>query len=213
MDAFLFFDVEAEVVDAFADKEVKNFVSVVEGFAAYDGDDVEVDAVLAKKTCTAHGLLVGAFALTGLPMRVVDGGGPVNTEPDGNVMRFNKFAPGFVNEHSVTLEGMENCQFRRCLGADEREGVFVPGNRDGEGFAGVPDEGDEIADEIGAENLRDNGSKSLRRHAMSFRAAREIAIIAIDIAERGRLDHGEPEPLFTLGARVATRACGIRPGG
>lgn len=191
MDSLLFFDVEAEVVNTFTHEEIENFIGVVERFAAHNGDDVKVDAVLVEKTCAPHCLLVSASTLTGLTMGVVDHSRSVDAETDRDVMRFNKFAPRVGNKHSVALEGMEDSQARRGFGPDERESVLIPRDRDGERLSSVPDEGDKIADEIGAEDPGDNRTKCLRRHAVNLATTRKIAIVAVDIAERGRLNDRE----------------------
>lgn len=196
---------------------------VVKGFAGDHGNDVKGDAALPEEIEPPDGGLVRAYALAGLAMGVVEKGRAVDAQADGYLLAADEVAPLLIEQGAVRLERVVDFRAGRDDALDGGDGFLVPADGHGEGLPGVPDEGQVAFDEAGGEGLLDGGLQDVHRHAPSRGAIWQVAVVAVDIAERRWLknQNGNPRikllawgihtgPMKMSGGRLASLTFGIR---
>ena len=73
------------------------------------------------------------------------------------------------------------------------DGGFVKGNGHDEWLPGVPQQGERLSDEATGEDPGGGSVQRFRRHSLRGLAVRQVAVAAIDIAERRRLQDKQLE--------------------
>ena len=106
IDALDLLDVEADVANAFLDKEVQHFVDSVEALCPDHADYVKRYVVAAQGIDTPDDAGMCPFARPSSPPGIMKPGGPVQTYAHANRMLLKKFAPCIVHQHAVGLHRM-----------------------------------------------------------------------------------------------------------
>lgn len=147
-----------------------------------------------------------AHALAGLAVGVVEKGGAVDAQADGDLLAADKVAPLLIEQGAVRLERVINASAGWEEALDGGDGFLIPTDGYGEGLPGVPDEGEIAFDQAGGEGLLDGCLQDVHRHAPGRGAIRQIAVVAVDIAERRWLENQNGDP------RIKLLAWGIHTG-
>lgn len=156
-------------------------------------------------------------------MGVVEESRAVDAEADGNLLAADKVAPLLIQQDAVRLERVVDLRAWRDDALDGGDGFLIPADRNGEGLPGVPYQGEIAFDQAGGEGLLDGGLQDVHCHAPGRGAIRQVAVVAVDIAERRWLENqnGDPRikllawgihtgPMKMSGGRLASLTFGIR---
>ena len=215
MRPFDLFHVEADVPDLVADEEVVHLVGEVERRAGEDSDDVERDGVRSQPPDPLHDPAVRPQAFAGLAERVVEEGRPVEADADPHGVRLDEVAPRLRDQRAIGLEGMVNGQAARVVRVDDRQGTLVERDRQDQGFPGMPDNGEAMFHKAAGKDALEDGVQHLGRHPLLRLPGRQVAVEAVDVAERCRLDDQEverPDPLGPAHADFGHRDTSDRSG-
>ena len=187
-------DIEPDFADSIGDEsKSNNFVRRIERPISQNGDDVEGYALVLKQTRRAHGPLVSAARPARAPVRVMQFGRAIDAKTDLGIRSREEPRPSLVEQEAVGLEAMFELEARRAALLDEREGVLIPGERNDQRLAGVPRDLEALSDEPAVEDERAGLIHSLEAHRGRRKAVWQIAIGAVDVAERRRLQNEKPE--------------------
>ena len=129
-------------------------------------------------------------------------GGPIHAHTDMDAIAFDAVAPGRIDHGGIGLQRLHNRgggQAALCQQpADPLGGFVVERNRHHERFARMPQQG-ELPPEIGAVQHPGHGRlQHLIRHPGAITPIRQIAVIAIEIAKGGGLNHQQPHRAIPL---------------
>ena len=155
-------------------------------------------------------LVERALAAAGLAVAVVYLARAVDTDADADAAFEEQAAPFGVHQRAVGLEGMLHVDRRRPQALDGREGFAIERYRRGHGLARVPQHDHLGAGEARGEDLAEQPRHRRLGHDVLAVAIGQVAIGAVDVAERSRLHHHHAD----LGARHRfARWLGHRLGG
>jgi hypothetical protein len=182
-------DVEADPTDALLFEEVEQLIRVLQRFAAEDRDDVGVDAGCSEPSQTGQGRLQRAVASAGLAMPVVQGGGAVDADADPGARIGEKQAPGIVDQGRIGLEREAQLGIARQRAVEDPNRRLVEGDRTDKWLATVSEDRQLLPDQAGFGDPLSHPFEGIKRHATLLVSVRQIAVVAVQIAERCRLDH------------------------
>jgi hypothetical protein len=160
-----FFDIESRPLDADRLEKVIDLLGMAKGLASDDCNDVEGNMVVLQQSQTPHRHGVRSLAATAFAVQIVKGSGTVDAQPNADVMPLEEVAPRLIQQGAIGLDGMDD----PCLGwsrpDDDAEGFFIPRNRDGQWFAGMPDDRQLVPDKVRGIRFFDGVFENTHAHA------------------------------------------------
>ncbi len=137
----------------------------------------------------AHYRVVCAAPVAAPAMPVVQEGRPVNAEAEPHAVPLQQLDPASVEKCAVGLDVVGDLLTPLCCVTGdliERSLKKVPTGR--EGLARVPDERQLWLQQRAGAHFVSDGAQGLCAHAPRHLSIRQVAIVAVDVAERRRLD-------------------------
>ena len=120
--------------------------------------------------------------------------GTVDADADIDIPFLNEIAPCRRQQHTVRLERMHDPDIRRPQALDHLERLAIKRDRRDQRFARMPDHVHGlIGPARGKQFLEQIAHSALRDHRPII-AARQVAVVAVDVAERRRLDNDDVDP-------------------
>ena len=114
---------------------------------------------------------------------------PVDADPDIDFGFGEEIAPRVVDQRAVGLKGVGQIDIRRLQLIDQRKSATIKFGRQNHRLAGMPDDAEAFFHPAGREDLRKQLGNRLFGDNRLVASVRQIAIPAVDIAKRRRLDH------------------------
>ena len=190
--AFGFIEVAAHLGHALFEKEVEERVGLGKGIGRHHRDGMEGDAGFAQPRHAAQHPVVRATPAAGLAVSVVQGLRTIDADAHLDSMALEQVAPGIVDQGGVGLDRVRDPTVGpdgRCDGGD---GLVVIRHRHDQRLAGMPHHGERLAQQA---VFTQSGGGALgcgQAHACGGLAIRQVAVIAIDVAERRGLQDQQP---------------------
>ena len=202
MNSLLFLDVEAHIADAVVSEKAVHPLRLLHGISGDHRDAVEGHIVAMQRFNSLHRHGVGATSISEAPVGVVDVLRAIHTDADNDAVAPEAVAPRIVDQRGVGLHVLGEVQ---PLGIELLEAAIqdrcrfvVPTGGQGEGFPGMPYQS-ELRPGVGAfKNPLDQQWQKIQVEDPLFLPIWQIAIGAIEVAQRGRLHNHEadgPEPV------------------
>jgi hypothetical protein len=120
--------------------------------------------------------------------------GPIDADSDIDPFLSEERAPRFVDQCPVRLERMRHSQIGGLEPVDHSERIAIEAYRQNHRFAGVPYYREAVPDPARGEDLREKADEGLLSDDRLRVSVRKVTIPAINVAERGRLDHQQLHP-------------------
>ena len=134
-------------------------------------------------------------------MKVVNVRGAIDADADAAVVLEEKIAPFVVDQRAVGLEIVGDFVRRKAPFGDLAKRLFVVGDGNGQGLAGVPDDAQTVAHHAAFEDPIERIMEGFEGHFLGTGAVGEVAIVAIDVAERGGLQDQQSDVLH-VGSQI-----------
>src|SRR6516165_7985558 len=182
------FDVETDLLDPLRHVEIEHLLGCRHAGRRQHRDHVKRELVPAQQPDAGDCPVEGTPARAGAPVAVMKMLGAIDADPDTDPLVREKPTPCIVDQGSVRLKRMGHRQLRGLQSIDCAECVAIELDRENHRLAGVPDDGQAIADPTRRKDLGKEIEQGFRRDDRLRAAMRKITITAIDIAERCRLD-------------------------
>ena len=198
MHAFLFLHVETELVNALITEEGVHPLRLFQSIRGEHGDGMEVDVSLTQGADTAHGLGKGALAVSEASVAVVDLLRSIDTHSDNDSVANKAVAPVLIDERCVGLNMLFDDHPLSLkvggLALDDGTGLVVEACWQGQRLAGVPQDREMGTPERTFINpLQQQGQLLLEVEHIAPLAIRQVAVAAVEVAERGRLNHQQTD--------------------
>ena len=120
-------------------------------------------------------------------------GRPVEADADPHGVRLDEVAPRLRDQRAIGLEGMVDGQAASVVRVDDRQGTLVERDRQDQGFPGMPDDGEAMLHKAAGKDTLEDGVQHLGRDPLLRLPGRQVAVGAVDVAERCRLDDQQVE--------------------
>ena len=209
MIALGFLDIEADLLDPFRDIEIEHLLRRGHAGRRQYRDHMERHLAPAQKPDAGDRPVEGAAARPGHSVAVVQMPGAIDADPEIDLRLGEERAPGLVDQGSVGLKRMDDRQIPRSEVLDHGERVAIEGNRQHHRLAGMPHDRQAISDPARRENLGKQIAQGLGGDDRLRIPIRQIAILAIDIAKRGRLDDQQVDRRHDAAAVAACAVTGL----
>jgi hypothetical protein len=188
MRAFDFLDVETDLSDSILDIEIEERVRIVDRTLGENGDCMEWIPMRYELSDGANDPAEGAASRPGPAVRIVQLGRAIDAEPDFRLDAFEKPDPVIIDEKAVGLETVAQLQARRGPAFHQIDSRLIPTEWDRERLSRVPSDVEGQGWISMAENSVTDLAERLETHPGFRGAAWQVAVAAIDVAERGRLN-------------------------
>ena len=139
-----------------------------------------------------QGGCVAAEAAAGAAVGIVQEGGPIQADADGDFVAAEAFTPLRVDQDAIGLDRLIDGQARgmaRHRRTDAIGGGIVKILGNCQGFARMPQQGEIPAYERAGQDFLQNRIQKLEVEAAAVVPVWQIAVIAVEIAIGGGLDH------------------------
>jgi hypothetical protein len=117
----------------------------------------------------------------------VDGSGAVEADADLHLALDEESAPARRDKRAIGLDRVGDRAAGRSKLAGQRDRLLVKLERDDEGLASMPDNGQRLSEATASKHVGEHCAQRVNRHMRSIGAARQVTIITIDVAKRSRL--------------------------
>src|SRR5277367_3116843 len=193
MRTFDFLDIERNLPNPAVEVEIVKLIGVVERLSGEHRDDVERHVVTLQLSYAFRHTMLSRTAFAGLAIAIVDERRPVDADADIDVMPFEEFAPVVVDQHAVGLERMPHLQTAGIVRGCDFNCALVVRDRQHHRLARVPHDGEAVLDDAAGKHRLKNAIQGRVGHPALRVTIGKIAVGAIEIAERSRLQHEQLE--------------------
>ena len=186
--AFEFFNVEAYAVPSGFQEKIDDLFRMKKRLRSDHGNCMERNGVALKSANALHHLGVRAVALAVFSMRIVNRRRAIHAHAHVDRPFVKEIAPLIVDEHSIGLKGVaygEGIAARCQRGKD----FFVITRCQHQRFAGMPNHAQVGPDCARSNKAVDNVDRLCRLHFLGAQPVGKVAVVAVDIAKRCRLQH------------------------
>ena len=141
-----FLHVEGHIADAVVHEELEHRLGMVQRLLGEHTDHLEMDAAALQSGDAAHRGRMAAEPRAGAAVAIVQEGRSIEAHAHVDAVARKAVAPGIVDHHGVGLHRLADLQRRprpALLGAANMfTGLVVEADRQGEGFARMPEQGE-----------------------------------------------------------------------
>jgi len=184
--------VAADFGHALRDEEVEERIGLREGGRRDHRDGVECDALCAQPRHAAQHALVRATAGAGAAVRVVQTRRAIDADADAHGVALEQRAPGIVDQRGVGLDRVRDVAGRAEHVLQHGHRPVVERDRHRERLAGMPDHGEFGAGQAVVAQALGSALHRGEAHARRGIALGQVAVVAVDVAERRGLQDQQP---------------------
>src|SRR5277367_1093349 len=193
MRTFDFLDIERNLANPVVEIEIVKLIGVVERLSRQHRDDVEWHVVALQPSDPFHHAMLSRTAFAGFAIAIMDKRRPVDADADIYAMPLEKLAPVVVDQHAVGLERMPHLQAAGIVRGCNFNRALVVRDRQHHRLARVPYDGEAVLYDAAGKDRSKNAIQGRVGHPALRVTIRKIAVGAIEIAERSRLQHEQLE--------------------
>ena len=194
-------------------EEVGKGIGVGQRVGGDHRNGMERDAVRAQPGDAAQRARVAAVAAPGDAVLVVQDSWSVDADPHLYRVALEQRTAGVVDQRGVGLDRVADHAAGAGEAAHRLEGLVVESRWHRQRLAGVPDDGETVAQQAIIDQVLDRVLHHGQRHARAVVALGQVAVVAADVAERRGLQHQQPGAQPRLEVGEAENSGGSRPAG